>query len=172
MREFHDMVRDALRYEQETGLFRWRISHGNRRRGQIAGHIDDQGRPKIQVNGERFLQSRLAWYWMKGAWPNAEIDHINENQADNRWCNLREATRSENECNKSLKSNNTSGIKGVRKVGGRWRAEIMKDGKAKHIGYFDTSEAARQAYLDSADKLHGEFANPSPALSARHVWLR
>lgn len=158
MRDFHDYVRDVLHYEQDTGVFRWRISSGTRRRGAIAGHIDDQGRPKLQVNGDRYLQSRLAWYWMVGAWPRHEIDHIDGDHANNRWENLREATRSENECNKPARASNTSGAKGVRRVGGRWRAEIQKDGERVHLGYFDTREGARQAYIDAAESLHGVFA--------------
>ena len=159
MRDYHDAVRDALHYDQNTGDFTWRISHPNAKAGTKAGHIDDQGRPRVWVMGTRYIASRLAWYWMTGAWPTAEIDHINGDKSDNRWCNLREATRSQNECNKGLKANNTSGVKGVRKVGGRWRAEIWRDGVRHHLGYHDTKEAARQAYMDAATELHGEFAN-------------
>ena len=158
MRNSFEQIRNVLYYDQKTGIFQWRISHGNRQRGMVAGHIDDQGRPKVQVNGCRYIQSRLAWFWMTGALPKNEIDHINNDHADNRWSNLREATRSENECNKTIKANNTSGAKGVRKVNNRWRAEIMIGGKAIHVGYFATRELAQSAYAVKAKELHGDFA--------------
>ena len=157
MTDSHTKIQNLVTYVPETGRFHWRISHGNRRLGDAAGHADDRGRPKIQVDGNRYLQSRLAWFWMTGAWPKNEIDHINGNHADNRWSNLRQATRSQNECNKSLKANNTSGRKGVRKVNNRWRAEIMVNQESQHIGYFDTARQASVAYKIRAKRLHGEY---------------
>ena len=159
MRDLHTGVRDVLNYSPKTGIFTWRVSNGCRKTGDIAGHIDDQGRPRVQVFGKRYMASRLAWFWMTGAWPKNEIDHINRDWSDNRWANLREATRSQNTMNMSVASRSKTGIKGVWFVDGRYRAEIMRDGKRHYLGRFKTKEAARQAYIDAAEKLHGEFAH-------------
>lgn len=88
------------------------------------------------------------------------IDHINLNTLDNRRCNLRVATFSQNGMNRGKYSRNTSGYKGVSwdKECGKWRAQIMKQGKPYKIGRFDTPEEAYAAYCATALELHGEFA--------------
>jgi len=50
---------------------------------------------------------------MTRKWPAYAVDHRNLDKGDNRWDNLREATRSQNMANTSLPSTNTSGFKGV-----------------------------------------------------------
>lgn len=88
------------------------------------------------------------------------VDHINHNPLDNRRCNLRLATRSQNQMNHRVQRNNTSGFKGVHlfKRTGKYRAYIMVMGKEKHLGYFVTAEEAHAAYCAAAAELHGEFA--------------
>lgn len=93
--------------------------------------------------------------------PVEVCDHINGNGLDNRRCNLRLATHSENMRNRRINKNSASHYKGVtwHKGTRKWRAQIKKDGNKKHIGYFDTMEAAHAAYVAAARELHGEFAN-------------
>ena len=92
-------------------------------------------------------------------WPSMDIDHKNEIKDDNRFENLRLATESQNAAHRSKKNkNNKSGYKGVHWCGNKCRAEIMKDGKLYHIGYFITAEEAHEAYKNKARDLFGEFA--------------
>jgi hypothetical protein len=92
-----------------------------------------------------------------------KVDHINGDGLDNRRENLRLATVAENNRNVGLRSNNTSGIKGVRfhKPHGKWQAQIMIGGCQKHLGYFETAEDARDAYARAAVQFHGHFARTS-----------
>lgn len=87
------------------------------------------------------------------------VDHVNGNRTDNRRCNLRVCTRSQNGYNQGLPKHNTSGFKGVCLRNGRWIAGIKSNGKKKHLGSFETPEAAYAAYCSAARELHGEFAN-------------
>ena len=89
------------------------------------------------------------------------IDHINHNGLDNRRENLRICTRAENSRNRGKQKNNTSGYKGVcwYKRDKKWRAQIKKDSKKIHIGYFDIIEDAARAYDAKAKELFGEFAH-------------
>lgn len=89
-----------------------------------------------------------------------QVDHVNCNPLDNRRCNLRLATNSQNQRNRGSNKNNKSGFKGVswRVSRQKWLAQIEIDGKGKHLGYFDTPEDAAQAYDKAARELHGEFA--------------
>ena len=87
-------------------------------------------------------------------------DHANRNTLDNRRCNLRFATWSQNGINKPAPSNNTSGIKGVyfKKDRGKFLARITKDGKTYNLGYFTRASEAALAYNQKAQELFGDFA--------------
>ncbi len=75
------------------------------------------------------------------------VDHINRNKLDNRKCNLRIVEATQNQYNKGLQSNNTSGYPGVgfKKREQKWRARIQYKGKEKYIGLFNTKEDAIKA---------------------------
>lgn len=92
--------------------------------------------------------------------PGMHTDHINGNKLDNRRCNLRICTAAQNISNTGLRSDNSSGCKGVywRKSISKWCVQISVKGKRLHVGYFSCIEAARKAYAEAADKFHGEFA--------------
>jgi len=90
-----------------------------------------------------------------------EVDHINRNGLDNRRCNLRLATRSQNCANKPAYRTNRSGYKGVRwsSRAQKWIAYIRVRGQHKYLGRHTTPEAAHQAYLAAAIEAFGEFAH-------------
>jgi len=50
-------------------------------------------------------------------------------------------------------------MKGVQIAGRRFSARITVNGKKLSLGRFDTAEAAHEAYVAAAKKLHGEFAS-------------
>ena len=89
------------------------------------------------------------------------IDHVNGDSLDNRRCNLRYATRSQNLAN-SLRVAVKTGVslKGARQIRatGRWIAQITKDKQVHHLGTFDTAEEAHAAYAEAAVRLFREFA--------------
>jgi hypothetical protein len=88
-------------------------------------------------------------------------DHIDLCKLNNQRVNLRAATRSQNQHNKGLQRNNTSGFKGVCWSSARqkWKAQIKSGGKKIHLGLFSTPQEAHEAYKLGALKYHGEFAN-------------
>ena len=88
------------------------------------------------------------------------IDHINRNKLDNRRCNLRIATRSQNNANRRSFANSKSQYKGVvkSKKTGWWEAAIRKDGKQISLGSYETEIAAASAYNDYARRMWGEYA--------------
>jgi hypothetical protein len=93
-----------------------------------------------------------------------QVDHINGDKLDNRRCNLRIVTSSQNKCNCGVQANNTSGFKGVSlsKPTGKWVANIKKHGKLHFLGYFPTAIEAARAYNRAAQEMHGEFARLNP----------
>ena len=88
------------------------------------------------------------------------VDHVNRNPLDNRRCNLRLATRSQNQGNRKMQKNNKSGYHGVNysKMMGKWRAEIKTYDKRRHLGFYGNIEDAAKAYDDAAIEYFGEFA--------------
>ena len=90
-----------------------------------------------------------------------EIDHINGNTLDNRKENLRRCTHSQNSMNKPKPTNNISGYKGVyfSKQKNKWHAEIRKEHKKHHIGFFINKIEAAKAYNQKALELFGEYAH-------------
>lgn len=88
------------------------------------------------------------------------VDHINGNHLDNRRCNLRIATVSENSRNARIRCDNSSGFKGVsyNRRKSKYRSYINSDGRQFHIGYFDNPEDAARVYDTAARFLFGEFA--------------
>ncbi len=87
------------------------------------------------------------------------VDHIDRNKLNNHVNNLRFATDSENGSNRTIGSNNTSGIVGVYfcKDRNKWRAVIKKDGKKIHLGYFESKEEAIEARSKAEETYFKEF---------------
>ena len=86
------------------------------------------------------------------------VDHINGDCLDNRRDNLRVATKSQHACNRGATIKNTSGFKGVKRNGRKWRACVNLNGERHEAGTFDTAEEAHRAYCAKARELHGDFA--------------
>ena len=112
------------------------------------------------VNGKLYYAHRLAWFYCTGEFPKHEIDHKNGITDANQWLNLREATRSQNQHNTSLRSDNTSGYKGVtwNKKSKKWQAQIMANGKNNYLGCFNDMGRACAERSKAEKELHGEFA--------------
>lgn len=97
-----------------------------------------------------------------------EVDHWDENKANNQRRNLRIANQSQNQHNRGAYANNKSGYKGVSwyKNYGKWRASIKINGVVKFLGYFDDPKIAHEAYCAAARVHHGEFANLGHGIAA------
>jgi len=154
-------LKSLLKYDPFTGNFWWKVNRrGTAKKNSVAGAVSTAGYRQIKINGPLYLSSRLAFLYMTGKWPKGYVDHINRNRADNRWENLRECTNAENQYNASIKKIIPAVVPGVcyNKADKKWHARINKDGKRKHLGFFDTIEEAAEARAKAVAKYHGEFA--------------
>lgn len=167
-----------LSYDEESGNFRWKKmpveaftetekfsleSLANRWNGRFAGKIagnknKGNGYVVIKVFGKKLRAHRLAWLIKTGKWPEF-IDHKNGIRDDNRWENLREVTKQENNLNAGIAKNNSSGRVGVyfHKRDKRWYAAIQFNGK-KMFKSFELFEDA-VIYREELEKLYGFYEN-------------
>ena len=53
------------------------------------GHINADGYRVINIEGRDYYMHDLVYAYMKGRWPNGEVEHINGKKDDNRWANLK-----------------------------------------------------------------------------------
>lgn len=162
-----ELLRNALRYEPETGKLFWnkRADAPRNWNSKYAGKeaftaINDSGYLIGGIGNKKLRAHRVIWAIVYGAWPAHEIDHINMNKTDNQIENLREATHSQNQCNKLARSDNTSGFKGVswHKQSKKWRVRIGRGNASRSLGYFDNILDAASAYDLAKSNWHGEFA--------------
>ena len=156
------MLGDLFEYNVDSGVFLRRIRTGqNVQSGAVAGSMDGKGYWQISVCGRVFRAHRLVWLYVYGRWPDAQIDHINGDKADNRLTNLREVTNAQNMQNRLvLQKNNTSGFAGVSfyKPTGKWKSQIKVNGGVIFLGYFDTPEKAHEVYLNAKSDFHPSWA--------------
>jgi len=143
----YEEVRRLLDYDPETGILTWKIPRRNTVVGQEAGRaVTRCNKPyrAIHICGKQTMSHKVAFLWMTGRFPVEEVDHQNGNGRDNRWTNLREVTRLENNKNRRRYSNNKSGQTGVcwAKREKRWRVSISVSKQPIILGYFISKEKA------------------------------
>jgi hypothetical protein len=150
-------LHELLSYDPKTGVFSWNKRTGRCSAGAIAGCQDDRGYIVLSVDGKRYYAHRLAWLHFTGNFPSESIDHINGCKSDNRIRNLRDVSIQINLQNlkKAMVSNKSTGILGVRKLRGKYLAQITIEGKETHLGTFNSAEDAHTAYLNAKRKFHG-----------------
>lgn len=162
--DFTWLSRDRAWFKTERAWKIWNARFAGKPAGGDNGVL---GYRKITVMAEQYWGHRLAWLYMTGVWPAEEVDHIDRDGLNNRWGNLRAATKSQQQQN-SVR-HNPSGYKGAILTPRRkkpWAAAITIDGAAIHLGKFKTASEAGDAYAVKARELFGGFARVSDERSA------
>ena len=154
-----------MHYDCETGFFTRTSSHNPKLIiGDIAGTNPDNkhnaGYVRLKIDGDMFLAHRLAFLYVNGAFPDDQVDHINHDRSDNRFCNLRECFRSENQKNLKKRKDNKSGICGVHwsDIRRKWIAQMRSCNMSIVLGDHDDFFEACCA-RKSAEYKHGFHAN-------------
>lgn len=149
-------LQELLSYDPETGVFAWKKRTGRCSAGAIAGCQDERGYVVLSIDGKRYYAHRLAWLYSTGQFPSKNIDHINGEKFDNRIKNLRDVNTQTNLQNlkKAMVTNKSTGILGVRKLRGKFLAQITIEGKETHLGTFNSAEDAHAVYLQAKRRFH------------------
>jgi hypothetical protein len=166
-----ERVRELFHYDPLTGVLTVSQNRGTAKAGDVAGFIDHQGYRMIKIDQVRYLSGRLIWFYVTGRWPE-EVDHKNLNRSDDRWDNLREATRSQNCANKGqFYKKNKFGLRGVKQQSKYKFAAVIAVGQEEiYLGSFSTAAEAAIVYDEAARKYHGEFARFNYS-GAKRDWL-
>lgn len=179
-----DRLRELFDFDAEAGVLIWRVrpaeafaklSDANawnaRFAGRVAGCINVQGYCTIKIDDKMRQAHRLIWIYINGSIPaGIQIDHVNGVRSDNRLANLRMVTNAENQRNRSMPRDNTSGVMGVdwKKRDRKWRAQIVVAGRNMHLGNFDTLEAAATARA-KAERDYGYHPGHGKVLETRNA---
>ncbi len=150
-------LKQLLKYNPETGRFT------DLRTGRVYLGVTGEGYRQIWLDGHQYRGGRLAWLYVYGVWPDPIIDHINGNVEDDRLCNLRVATISQNGANRKCQKTLPKGvsIEAREKYSHNpYKAQIMCKGVRYFLGHFETIEEAKAAYDCKQSELFGEFAKP------------
>lgn len=160
MRGFIEIT-PGIWYEESTGL-PWSTKnsrHGTDGELKRLKSKAGAGYYNVGINGKPKLWHLLIWEHFNGPIPKGlQVDHINNIITDNRINNLQLLSHKDNVRYRLKQKNNTSGYAGVswNKSSKKWIVHIRIDGKQKHLGYFESPEAASQAYLKAKIKYHGQ----------------
>jgi hypothetical protein len=164
-----ETLREILAYDGETGNLTWLPrprkyfvsdrgynSWNAKWPGAVALNVKHRdGYKQGQIFAKSYLAHRVAYALATGAWPDAEIDHVNGDPADNRLCNLRAATRVQNSVNRKRRSNGSSHFKGVTWHKQRKKWAVSCNGK--HIGLYECENDAALAYNAAAQRKYGDY---------------
>lgn len=155
-----EYIKNILNYNPETGIWIWIFPRPKIRIYDVAGGMTNDGYIKIKIDGKKYFAHRLAHLYMNGCWPEFEVDHKDLNKANNKWDNIREATRVQNFGNQPKYLNNKSGIKGVcwDKAAKKWLSQIQVNNKKIKLGRFENINDAAEAYRQAASLYFKEFA--------------
>lgn len=162
----------------ETGVISWRANPDPAlfsTHGKYAWHMRDragreaklykgsqQGHMSLKVRHQgknvTLLAHRIVWALANNDYPKCEIDHANNDPADNRLVNLRLASRKENSTNATRRK---EGLKGAYLgKGDKWFSMVWDGERLIQLGRFPSQQAAHEAWLRAKAPLSGNFFNP------------
>lgn len=151
----HTWLLENTQYLPETGEFFWLKRGPRRQMDRPLGSLQKKGYIDIELGNINYKAHRLAWFYMTETWP-IEVDHENRVKSDNRWTNLREATRVKNNQNAFRQPGEL--LPGVRRQGLKFVGQIQVDKVKIYLGTFDTEQEAHNSYREASLEHFGEFS--------------
>lgn len=159
-----DELREKLYFDPLTNRICWKVAHPPYPVGQPVYALQKKnGYRIVRLKRVNFMEHRLIWFFVHGAWPKNGLDHKNGIKDDNRPDNLRDVTTTVNNQNRRVARSNKHGdtplgvtyLRFLKKPKTKkFRASISIGGKDKFLGKFHTPEEAHQCYLDAKRLLH------------------
>jgi len=157
----HEEAQRLFHYDPETGIVTRKVDMFKFKAGTVVGRKRGCKYFMFSIFCKSYLLHKFIWFYQTGKWPEEEIDHINRNKLDNRWCNLRKCSSWGNSLNRPVRADNISGIPGVskHKASEKWQVRISVNRKNKHIGLFEKFSDAVKARYFAEQELNYSEAN-------------
>lgn len=159
-------IKESLKYNPITGVFTWLErprSHfktnnafgvwnsrfSNKEAGALLSSKRGGDYIRIGIGGVILFAHKLAFVFEMGFYPEDQVDHINGDTLDNSFVNLRIVTQAENNKNKSIPNNNTSGCVGVswNKTNNKWLVMIGREYLGYQVDFFRACCTRKSAEL-------------------------
>lgn len=158
-----DELRDLIYYDDGELYWQHHYRTHHKRSDKPIGYVHkDDGYKKSKFKCGDVLREyaihRLIYWLHTGDWPE-EIDHKDQNKINNYFENLRPATHGQNQQNKGICKNNTSGYVGVKPERGKYTVTFYIDGKQFSIYGYKNKETAALARDLLAYMSYGDFAS-------------
>ena len=167
-----DKVSDLMKRENEYDIYEDYVVGHTLKGETFVFDIEDYERVKQlcwHITPKGYVMSRAPWNpklnmhrYLMGVDADSSImiDHINHNTTDNRKCNLRLVSCSENRANTQATSRNHTGVVGVSrdKTRNKWKAELTFKGITHHLGRFDSFDDAVAARKAAEEKYFGQYS--------------
>jgi len=128
-------LKSLFDYDPETGILLRRTNIGGNQPGSPVGSLTSAGYLRVGIKGKQYKVHRIIWKIMTGDDPkDLDIDHINRNKTDNRFCNLRLVCRAKNKLNHGgYKRQDTNLPTGIYWYSERNRYKVYGCKKSKNI---------------------------------------
>ena len=154
-----DRLKELLNYDKFTGKFIRKVNKGSSKAGEEPGYFI-AGYRYIMIDGRSYPAHRLVFLYETGIYPNSDVDHKNMIRDDNRFENLRIASRRENMFNTRAHYDSASGIKNVfyRTDTNKYSVRVSVNGRYRSFGCFDDKELAELVANYVREKYHGEYS--------------
>lgn len=155
-----DRLNELFVYNPSTGVIVRKIKISNSKAGDVLNTPNGYGYFQVYIGGVNYLVHRIAWKMHYGEDPIKGIDHINGDGKDNRIENLRVVSQKENLRNSRMRSDNKTGVTGVRwrEDKKKWHAFIKGEDKLVSLGHYGDFSSAVEARL-AAESVYGYHPN-------------
>ena len=161
--EVLEKIKTSL-YVDEDSRLRWAKKHHKGQINDLLGlYTKKNGGHRMcafSVNGKvsSYLESNVIWFLRTGVWELNTIEHKDGDPTNNEPSNLRLSTHAENMRNTKIRTDNTSGVKGVVRMRQNWQVRIQTNNKTYVAGTYKSLETAKIVRKLAEQRFHGEFA--------------
>ena len=133
----------GYKYSPQTGMIYRSRSRSSSKVAPCNAFNKMSGYRTLRLKKANYLQHRLAFVFMGEEIPEGmEVDHKNGIRHDNRWNNLRIATKSENQCNRKSHRDGRERYIDFFEARNQYRIRKFLKGELGHFGLFKTLEEA------------------------------